>query len=142
VGQKEGRPAKLPWAARRFVKKGEKMTKDFSCAFQGKQRVAGRSLLRGSAGFLTKGVGVTLTGAALLVFCGSMFMGWMIQSGLNDLSCRQESKVELLKIKNRLEAEKNALVAQGAIAVKVQEMGLFPASASKMGPYIRKYAVR
>lgn len=111
------------------------MTKDFSCSFLGEQMVNRRSMTLGSAGFLAKSVGVIITSATVCVFCCSMFMGWMIQSGLDDLSYKKNSKLELIQMKRQLESQRNELLAQSNITKVAEGMGLYPASDSQVRPF-------
>jgi len=108
------------------------MIKDYSQDVLGKQKVSGRSMQLGSAGFLTKGVGIIITGTAICVICCSMIMGWMIQDGLNELSVKKETKSELLKVKEQLDSQKERLLAQANVSEVAGGLGLYPASHSQV----------
>lgn len=109
------------------------MTKDFSKFLKGKRQVVkGRSLKIGSDGFLGKTFGVAITGIMLCGFCGSVFMGWMIKSGLNDLAGKEIVKNELVEIRRSLVAEKEQLLAKGNFESVAGGIGLYPVSPAQI----------
>jgi len=107
--------------------------KDFSNVLAGKRQVVkGKSILTGSAGFLGKTFGVALTGIMLCGFCGSIFMGWMIKAGLDEMASQESIKNEQLQIRKILVAEKNQLLAKGNFELAASGMGLYPVSPSQV----------
>lgn len=109
------------------------MIKDFSNILESKrQTVKGRSLRIGSDGFLGKTFGIAITGIMLCGFCGSVFMGWMIKAGLNDLAHKEITKNELVQVQQSLVAEKEELLAQGNFEAIAGGLGLYAVSAKQV----------
>ncbi len=109
------------------------MKKDFSNILDGRRQIVkGRSRGIGSAGFLGKTFGVAITVIMLCGFCGSIFMGWMIKSGLDEMAEKEIVKKELVQLKESLKAEKEELLAKGNLELVASGMGLFPVSSSQV----------
>ena len=109
------------------------MRKDFSNILEGRRQVVrGRSTGLGSAGFLGKSFGVAITGIMLCGFCGSIFMGWMIKSGLDEMASKEIVKNELVQARKSLVAEKEQLLAKGNLELVAGSMGLYPVSSSQV----------
>ncbi len=110
------------------------MTKDFSGIFVGKQEVKGRLLSSKieSVGFLTKSVGVAIVGITLCAFSGTMIMGWLIKSGLDDLDLKQGMRHELVKEQKDLVLKKQELLAMDNIEMVAGGLGLYPVGSAQV----------
>lgn len=109
------------------------MTRDFSKSLNGRRQVVkGKSMRIGSDGFLGKSFGVAITGVMLFCFCGSIFMGWMIKSGLDEMAGKESVKGELEQTRNSLMAEKEQLLAKGNLELVAGGIGLYPMSPSQV----------
>lgn len=114
------------------------MTRDFSNVLEGRRQfVKGRSLRIGSVkigsdGFLGKSFGVAITGIMLCGFCGSMVMGWMINSGLGEMAEKESVKIELLKKNENLAKEKKELLVLANIEEAAGSIGLYPVKTAQV----------
>lgn len=104
------------------------MTKDFSSTFAGKQQVRGRSVASKfeCMGFLTRRMGVAIVALTLCTFSGTMVMGWLIKTGLDDLAYKKEVKLELVKVKQDLVMKRQELLTLDNIEVVAGGLGLYP----------------
>lgn len=109
------------------------MTRDFSNSLNGRRQVIrGRSMRIGSDGFLGKGFGIAITSVMLCCFCGSIFMGWLIKSGLDEMANKENVKNELVQTRKSLMAEKEELLAKGNLELVAGGIGLYPMSPSQV----------
>ncbi len=110
------------------------MTKDFSSTFAGKQEVKGRSVFNKleCAGFMTRTVGIAIVGITFCAFSGTMLMGWLIKTGLDDLAYKQEVKLELVKVKQDLVMERQELLTLDNIELVAGGLGLYPGGSTQV----------
>ena len=113
------------------------MIRDYSRRYlsvvHGKQKVKGRR----PAGpqdtrKLTKLIGLIVTIAMLFGIAVSLWFGWLVRNGLDDLS-QSQAKRQLLRTQNeKLLAQRDNLLSRDKIEAAAKKLGLYPPSAKQI----------
>ena len=105
------------------------MAKDYSQRYSlasgGKQRVAGRRSPKvRPPQWMLKFVGVVVTLAMVSGMATSLFLGWAIRNGLDELSQSKSAFQEYSRLNQNLIAQRDDLSSQERVAAVVEKMGL------------------
>lgn len=102
-------------------------SKRYSSLTTGKQKVAGRKYARfNDNNKFLKIIGIVVTVAMIFGVSASVWLGWLVRIGLDELSKNQKTSQELTILNNGLVAQRNRLLAREKIEVAAKELGLYP----------------
>lgn len=108
-------------------------SKRYSSAATGKQKIVGRKYTSsgGNNKFL-KVIGVIVTVAMVFGVSASVWLGWLVRVGLDELSKNQNTAQELTVLNNKLVVQRNRLLARENIEVAAKELGLYPPASKQI----------
>jgi len=101
------------------------MIRDYSCVFDGEQRVKIRAVSFRDHRMLRKVLGIVLTCALLIGLISCLIFGVFIRSGLKELETKQSVKLNLIKDQQRLYEQRSVLLDRGKIELAAANLGLY-----------------
>lgn len=108
-------------------------SKRYPSVVKGKQKVTGRKYASpDDSGKLLKVIGVLVTIAMLLGISASVWFGWLIRAGLDELGGSQKTRQELTALNSNLVAQRNSLLTREKVEAAAKEIGLYPPTAKQI----------
>lgn len=108
-------------------------SKRYPSVVKGKQRVAGRKYAGpDDSNKLLKVITVVVTIAMLLGVSASIWFGWLIRAGLDELGGSQKTRQEFTALNSKLVARRNSLLTREKIEAAAEKIGLYPPTAKQI----------